>query len=124
VPVLVPVPALPMQFIHEDDVGQAFVRCTFATGPAGAYNITGDGVVTAADVARELGPTPLPLPAAPARAAARALAALPRLPFLPPAAQWVEAASHPAIMDATLATVPSSRGRAAGLGIGGARRVT
>ena len=32
--------------------------------------------------------------------AARAVAAL---PFLPPAAQWVEAASHPAIMDTTRA---------------------
>jgi nucleoside-diphosphate-sugar epimerase len=31
---------------------------------------------------------------------ARAVAAL---PFLPPAAQWVEAASHPAIMDTTRA---------------------
>ncbi len=34
------------------------------------------------------------------QAAARGLAAL---PFLPPVAQWVEAASHPAIMDITRA---------------------
>ena len=99
----VPVPALPMQFIHEEDVGQAFLLCTVAAGPPGAYNITGDGVVTAAQVARELGLTPLPLPARPAQAAARAVAALPSLPFLPPAVGWVEAASHPAIMDASRA---------------------
>jgi nucleoside-diphosphate-sugar epimerase len=34
--------------------------------------------------------------------AAAALAA--RLPFLPPFAEWVEAASHPAIMDTSKAT--------------------
>ena len=39
------------------------------------------------------------LPGRPAQAA-RALA---RLPFLPPAAEWVEAASRPAIMDTTKA---------------------
>ena len=69
-------------------------------GPAGAYNIAGDGVLTAVDVARELGFLPLPLPAAPAQAAARALA---RVPLLPSVGQWVEAASHPAVMDTTKA---------------------
>ncbi len=103
VPIPLPVPALPMQFIHEDDVGQAFLLCTVAAGPPGAYNITGDGTVTAADVARELGVIPLPVPIRPAQAAARAVAALPRLPFLPPVIEWVEAASHPAIMDASRA---------------------
>ena len=65
-------------------------------GPPGAYNIAADGVLSTADIAREFGLIPLPLPAGPARLAARTVAAL---PFLPPAAQWVEAASHPAIMD-------------------------
>ena len=96
VPVPVLVPVLPMQFVHEEDVGQALLRCVVAAGPPGAYNIAADGVLTAADVARELGLRPVPLPAGPAQATARALAAL---PFLPPAVQWVEAASHPAIMD-------------------------
>lgn len=100
VPIPAPVPALPMQFIHEEDVGQAFLRCTVAGGPFGAYNITGDGVVTAADVARELGFVPLPVPVGLARSTARAVSALPALPFVPPAVEWVEAASHPAIMDA------------------------
>jgi nucleoside-diphosphate-sugar epimerase len=97
-PVAVPVltPSLPVQFVHEEDVGQALLRCVVAAGPPGAYNIAADGVLTAADLARELGLYPVTLPAGPAQAAARALAAL---PFLPPAAQWVEAASHPAIMD-------------------------
>jgi nucleoside-diphosphate-sugar epimerase len=100
VPVPMFVPSLPMQFIHEEDVGRALVQCIVAAGPPGAYNIAGEGIVTAADVAREFGALPIPLPAAPAQAAARAFS---RLPFLPPVAEWVEAASRPAIMDTTKA---------------------
>jgi nucleoside-diphosphate-sugar epimerase len=99
-PVPVLVPALPVQFVHEQDVGRALLQCAVAAGPAGAYNIAADGMVTALDVARELGMLPLPLPAGPTQLAARALAAV---PFLPPAAGWVEAASHPAIMDTSRA---------------------
>jgi nucleoside-diphosphate-sugar epimerase len=98
-----PVPALPMQFVHEDDVGQAFLLCVVGAGPPGAYNITGDGVLTAADVARELGLLPIPVPAGPVRAAARAVASLPLPAFAPPVTEWAEAFSHPAIMDATRA---------------------
>ena len=100
VPVPVLVPALPVQFVHEQDVGQALLRCVVATGPPGAYNIAADGIVTPADIARELGMLPVPVPAGPVQAATRAVAAL---PFLPPVLQWVEAASHPAIMDTTRA---------------------
>ncbi|TFV66109.1 UNVERIFIED_ORG: NAD-dependent epimerase/dehydratase family protein [Bacillus sp. AZ43] len=99
-PVPVAVPELPMQFVHEEDVGRALVQCIVGAGPPGAYNIAGDGVLTAADVAREFGAVPIRLPAAPAQAAARAVS---RLPFLPPVAEWVEAASRPAIMDTTKA---------------------
>jgi nucleoside-diphosphate-sugar epimerase len=97
-PVTVPVvtPELRLQFVHEEDVGRALQLCVVAAGPPGAYNIAGDGVLTAADVAREFGALPIPVPAAPAELAARAVA---RLPFLPPAAEWVEAASRPVIMD-------------------------
>ena len=100
VPVPVLVPALPLQLVHEDDMGQALLRCVVAAGPPGAYNIAADGIITAADIARELGMVPLPLPAGPAQLAAQVIAAL---PLLPPVAQWVEAASHPAIMDTTRA---------------------
>ena len=99
-PVPVLVPALPLQVVHEEDLGRAFLQCIVAAGPPGAYNLAADGILTAADVAREFGMVPLPLPAGPAQSAARAMAAL---PFLPPAAQWVEAASHPAIVDTTRA---------------------
>ncbi len=102
-PIRIPalVPALRLQFVHEDDVGQALRQCVLAEGPPGAYNIAGDGVITAADVARELGALAIPLPEAPVRGLARAAATLP----LPPVAQWVEAAAHPAIMDTTRAKV-------------------
>jgi nucleoside-diphosphate-sugar epimerase len=99
-PLPVLVPALPLQLVHEEDMGRALLQCVVAAGPPGAYNIAADGIVTGADLIRALGLLPVPLPAAPAQAAARAVAAL---PFLPPAAQWVEAASHPAIMDTTRA---------------------
>ena len=97
-PVLVP--AFPLQLVHEEDVGQALLRCVVAAGPPGAYNIAADGIITATDIAREAGLLPLPLPVGPAQFAALAIAGL---PFLPPVAQWVEAASHPAIMDTTRA---------------------
>ncbi len=103
VPIPVPTPDLPMQFIHEDDVGQALLRCVVADGPPGAYNIAGDGIVTAADVVRELGFTPITVPAGISQAAARAASTIPLPSFAPPAAEWVEAASHPSIMDTTKA---------------------
>jgi nucleoside-diphosphate-sugar epimerase len=103
VPLPAPAPDLPVQFVHEDDVGQAFLLCIVGDGPPGAYNITGDGVLSGVDVARELGLLPVPVPGAPVRAAARGLAALPPLPFAPPAVEWVEAVTQPAIMDASKA---------------------
>jgi nucleoside-diphosphate-sugar epimerase len=103
VPVPAPVPDVPLQLVHEDDVGRALVQCIVGAGPPGAYNIAGDGVLSARDVARALGVLPLPLPAGVVRTAARAVAALPDLPFLPPATGWAEAVSHPSIMDTTKA---------------------
>jgi nucleoside-diphosphate-sugar epimerase len=96
-------PNLQVQFIHEEDVGQALLLCIVGAGPPGPYNITGDGVLTGADLVRELGLTPVPVPGAPVRAAARAVSALPAPPFVPAAAEWLEAISHPAIMDASKA---------------------
>ena len=100
VPIPLVVPEHPLQFVHEEDVGRALQLCVVAAGPPGAYNIAGEGVLTAADVAREFGALPVRVPAAPTQAAARALS---RLPFLPPAAEWVEAASRPSLMDTTKA---------------------
>ncbi len=94
------VPMLPLQLVHEQDVGTALLRCVVAAGPAGAYNIAADGIITPADIARELGLRPIPLPAAVGHVPARVLAAL---PFLPPYGQWAEAISRPWIMDTSRA---------------------
>jgi nucleoside-diphosphate-sugar epimerase len=103
----VPVPMLtadmPMQFIHEEDVGRAILQCVLGEGPPGAYNIAGDGVLTGADIVRELGLSPIAIPARIVHTAARAAASIPKPSFTPPAADWVEALSHPAIMDTTKA---------------------
>jgi nucleoside-diphosphate-sugar epimerase len=103
VPLPVPTPDLPMQFIHEDDVGEALLKCVVADGPPGAYNIAGEGTVSAADVVRELGLTPITVPAGISQGAARAAASVPLPSWAPAVAEWVEAASHPAIMDTTKA---------------------
>ncbi|HET6876804.1 MAG TPA: NAD-dependent epimerase/dehydratase family protein [Jatrophihabitans sp.] len=102
VPVPLPVPQLPLQLIHEDDVGQALLLAALGAGPAGAYNIAGDGVLTLAAVAREFGLLPIPVPAGISQAAAAAATRM-HLPFLPPSVDWIEALTHPAIMDTTKA---------------------
>jgi len=101
-PVALPVLVAPLalQFIHEQDVGEALRLCVLGAGPPGAYNIAGDGQLTAVDVARELGLRAIAVPQAPVQAAARVLAAL---PFAPPAFGWTEAFASPAIMDSAKA---------------------
>ncbi len=100
-PIPVPVADLAFQLIHEDDVGQALLLCVLGAGPPGAYNIAGEGTISPADVARELGFAPVTVvPGGLVQRASRAIAAL---PGLPPAVGWAEALAHPAIMDTTRA---------------------
>ena len=96
------VPDLPLQVIHQDDVAEALRLCVVGAGDPGAYNIAADDVITGVDIARELGLRPVGFPGGPVAAAARAVA---KLPFLPSGAQWVEAISHPMIMDTTKARI-------------------
>jgi len=94
------VPDLPLQLIHQEDVAEALRLCVVGAGPPGAYNIAADDVVTGVDVARELGLRVVRVPGGPVATVARAVA---KLPYLPSGAQWVEAMTHPAIMDTTKA---------------------
>ena len=103
VPLPIPVPTIPMQLIHEDDVGAAFLGCIAGVGPPGSYNIAAEGQVTGADIARELGLTPLSIPGGLSRAGARLLTALPGGGVLPPITDWVEAVAQPSIVDTTKA---------------------
>ncbi|QYG95707.1 NAD-dependent epimerase/dehydratase family protein [Iamia sp. SCSIO 61187] len=102
-PLPVLAPDVPVQLIHEDDVGQALLLCAVGAGPPGAYNIAADDTLTGAEIAGELGLAPLPIPAKIVHAAARSLAALPTPPLVPPLVEWVEAMSHPSVMDTTKA---------------------
>jgi nucleoside-diphosphate-sugar epimerase len=95
----VPVPAVPLQVIHEDDVASALLHCVLGSGPPGAYNIAAEPVITARDVARELGLVPLPLPTGPVRRAARAASAVPLPSLVPAAVEWLEVLGHPVIVD-------------------------
>lgn len=81
-------------------MAEALRPCVLGAGAPGAYNIAADDVVTGADMARELGLRAVRIPGWPVAAAARAIV---KLPQLPSAAQWVEAATHPAIIDTTKA---------------------
>jgi nucleoside-diphosphate-sugar epimerase len=56
--------------------------------------------MSTADIAREAGLTPVPVPGRPVAAAARIAS---KVPFTPPQAEWVEAMSNPPIMDASKA---------------------
>jgi nucleoside-diphosphate-sugar epimerase len=103
IPLPVLVPDVPLQFIHEADVGSALLLCVLGAGPPGPYNIAADDILTGADVAHQLGLGALPVPGRLVHAAARAAAGLPRPPFLPPTVDWVEAFAHPAIMDTSRA---------------------
>jgi nucleoside-diphosphate-sugar epimerase len=99
-----PLPAVPspqpLQFVHETDVGEAFVLGLLGDGPPGPYNLTGDGILDGAEVWREIGLAPLPVPAGVTRAAA---AAALRVPGKPAAFDWAEAALHPLVVDASKA---------------------
>jgi nucleoside-diphosphate-sugar epimerase len=100
-PVPPPVVALPqpLQFVHEDDVGAAFMLA-LRGAPAGTYNLAGEGTVSGSDLVRELGLTPLPVPGALTRTLARGVTAL---PVRPPALEAVEVATHPVVLDASRA---------------------
>ncbi len=103
VPIPAPVPDLALQLVHEDDVGQALQLCVVGAGPAGAYNIAGQGTVTAHDVAHALGLAPLPFPVSWAQAAGRTVSRIPLPSGVPPVSEWAEAVGHPVIIDSTKA---------------------
>jgi nucleoside-diphosphate-sugar epimerase len=81
-------------------VAEALRLCVVGAGAPGAYNIAADDAITLLDIARAIGLRPVRLPGRPVAALARGIA---KLPYLPSPAQWVEALSHPAIMDTTKA---------------------
>jgi len=94
-PVL-PDPGLPIQLVHHDDVARAMAAAICGDGPAGVYNLAGEGEIRVRDIARELGWRSLPIPR-PAVGLGTALAR--RLSFASPKLEWAIAADTPVVMD-------------------------
>lgn len=98
VPLLKPVipdPGIEFQLVHEDDVADAFVKGILGEGEPGPYNLAADGLIRLSDLAGELGWYSVPVPAAVIGPTAEIVT---RIPLLPAAAEWVEAARKPVLM--------------------------
>ena len=98
VPILKPVlpdPGVPFQLVHHDDVADALVAGVLGRGEPGVYNLAGDGELTMATLADELGYYSVPIPELAVDATATIIA---RLPMLPPEARWIEAFRTPVLM--------------------------
>ena len=96
----VAVPDLPLQFVARGRRGQALLLSVFGAGPPGAYNLAADGVLSVADVARELN-----LTRSPSRNARRGRRPRGRRACRSrrPLAEWAEALTRHSIMDTTKA---------------------
>ncbi len=103
VPILKPVlpdTGIPFQLVHHDDVAAALLAATLGKGSPGVYNLAGEGQITMADLAHEIGWYSVPVPELAVDATAEIVA---RLPFLPDEASWIEALRRPVLMDTTRA---------------------
>jgi nucleoside-diphosphate-sugar epimerase len=98
-PVL-PDPGAPIQLVHHDDVARALAAAIAGQGEPGAYNLTGEGEISIADLADALGWHSLPLPGA-AVGLGTGLARY--LTFLTPQLEWATALRTPVLMDAAKA---------------------
>jgi UDP-glucose 4-epimerase len=92
---VIPDPGTRFQLVHEDDVARAFVAGVQGRGEPGAYNLAGDGTLTATELAHALGWHALPVPRAPLDAGAAVAA---RLPFVPDQLSWLHAVRTPVLM--------------------------
>ena len=95
-----PDPGTPLQLVHHDDVATAIALAATTSAPPGAYNLAGDGVVSMSTVATELGARPVRVPGVAAKAASAMVA---RLPFVPPALEWLHVGRTSVVMDTTKA---------------------
>jgi UDP-glucose 4-epimerase len=93
---LLPDPGTPMQLVHHDDVARAMAAAICGDGPAGVYNLAGDGEIRVRDIARALGWRWLPVPRP---AVSLGTAAARRLSFASPKLEWAIAADTSVLMD-------------------------
>jgi UDP-glucose 4-epimerase len=94
-PVL-PDPGVPLQLVHHDDVARAMAAAICGDGPAGAYNLAGEGEITMANIARALGWRSVPVPGP---AVSLGTAAARRLTFASTKLEWATALETPVLMD-------------------------
>jgi UDP-glucose 4-epimerase len=94
-PVL-PDPGMPFQLVHHDDVAQGMAAAICGDGPAGVYNLAGEGEIRIADIARELAWLSLPVPGP---AVDLGAAAARRLTFASSKLEWATALETPVLMD-------------------------
>jgi UDP-glucose 4-epimerase len=98
-PVL-PDSGIPIQLVHHDDVARALAAAIAAEGPAGAYNLAGDGATGVAEIARAIGWRSVRVPG-PAVGLGTGIAR--RLSFASTQLEWAAAFATPVLMDAAKA---------------------
>ena len=98
-PVL-PDTGVPFQLVHHDDVAAAIRAAVLGDGPAGTYNLAGDGEIRIRDLAHELGWRSVRVPGI---AASGASAIVAGVPMMPARASWINAFRRPVIMDTSKA---------------------
>lgn len=94
-PVL-PDPGVRFQLVHHDDVAQAMAAAICGDGPAGVYNLAGEGAIQVSDLSRALGWRSVPVPRP---AVGLGTAAARRLSFASSKLEWAIAADTPVLMD-------------------------
>ena len=99
---VIPDPGLPFQLVHEDDVASALLAATLGEGPAGTYNLAGEGDLTMSDLARALGWYAVPIPEI---AVDATISIVSKLPLMPARAAWLNAVRVPVLMDTSKAKV-------------------
>ena len=98
--VVLPDPGTRFQLVHTDDVARAIAAAVRGQGEPAAYNLAGEGSITAGDLARAFGWHSVPMPRIGVAAAAEAVGAL---PLMPAQASWINAFRVPVLMDTTRA---------------------
>lgn len=97
---VIPDPGIPLQLVHEEDVGHALLAAVLGKGEPGVYNLAAEGEISLSDLARALGWYSIPIPELAVDATARIIS---RLPLLPVEKTWLNAVKVPVLMDTTRA---------------------
>ncbi len=98
--VVIPDPGTEFQLVHTDDVARAIAAAVRGEGEPAAYNLAGEGTITAGDLARAFGWQTVPMPKLGVDLAAEITG---RLPLMPAQVSWLNAFRVPVVMDSSRA---------------------